>query len=84
MILDERSFKEENVVILVKTFESVDSAGNVVENELGEAEDVTERRIWNIYRLPYDDACFFWTVLSVKPGFEDEKYFIKTIRPESA
>ena len=84
MVLDEQSVKDRAVTLVHKTAEFVDVDGNVREDFVmgeEEAECLTERSVWRIHRIPYEEAVDFYLLLDVKPGMEGNEFLKELIRP---
>ena len=73
MVLDERSVTDRHVVLIRKGYEMLNEDGEVDEEDL-RPEFLTERRLWRIYRVPFEEAQDFWRVLDVLPGEEGDKF----------
>jgi hypothetical protein len=73
MVLDERSVKDRHVVVIRKGYEMLNEDGEVDEEDLCLGV-LTERRVWRIYRVPFEEAQDFWRVLDVLPGNEGDEF----------
>jgi hypothetical protein len=73
MVLDERSVTDRHAVVIRKGWEMLNEDGEVDEEDLCEAV-LTERTVWKIYRVPFEEAQDFWRVLDALPGNEGDEF----------
>ena len=83
MVFGEREVKDHKVTFIDRALEWVDADGNMDQDLLPEGDDLTERSVWNIHRIPYNKTVDFWTLFTVMPGMVGEEFLEDVIRPSS-
>jgi hypothetical protein len=79
MVLDERSVTDRHVVVIRKGWEMLNEDGEIDTEDLAPA-FLTERTVWRIFRVPFEEAQEFWGLVDALPGEEGDKFLVEERR----
>jgi hypothetical protein len=77
LVLDKKSVEDRKVVLIHKSLRGLHVD---VEEEDRLTQDELSAILWRKHRIPFEKACAFWLLVSVKPGDEGDEFLQNTAR----